>query len=137
MHKVEVKFHFIPLLSHIFLTTMASANASNEDFILAYEQVSQIVDYYNYGMIGINMLSLSIIGWLATNKKVIDAIGAYRWYILAQTISYSSFHIAFTVWQFFPLPNYTTKNGTNIYMYSTSGLGEFSGRFLFGSFKGL
>ena len=103
---------------------MPLTNITNHDFILAYEIITIVVDYINYAILVINTMSLICFVWLSTNKGISSVMGAYRWYLLSQTISYSMFHVTFTAWQFFPLPSYTTNNGTTIYMYCASGSGR-------------
>ena len=104
---------------------MPSSNITNdEDFIPTYETIVLVIDYINYVILFINTISLICFLWLATNKGISEVMGAYRWYILAQTFWYGISHLGFTTWQFFPLPSYTTKNGTTIYMYCASGSGR-------------
>ena len=103
---------------------MSVNNITNNDFIPAYEIITLVIDYMNYVILVINTISLICFVWLTTSKSISGVMGAYRWYILSETISYSMFHLVFTAWQFFPLPSYTTNNGTTIYMYCASGSGR-------------
>ena len=106
---------------------MPSSDITNSNIIQTYEIITLVMEYMNYVMIFINTISLICFVWLTTSKDISGKMGAYRWYLLSQTISYNMFHLTFTAWQFFPLPSYTTNNGTTIYMFSAHALGRFIG----------